>query len=30
MEIAFANNNLDKFKNIWRLYEDLLNNINTY
>ena len=30
MEIAYANNNLDKFQNKWRQYEDLLNDINTY
>ena len=30
MEIAYANNNLDKFQNEWRPYEDLLKGINTY
>ena len=30
MEIAYANNNLDKFQNEWRPYEDLLKDINTY
>ena len=30
MEIAYANNNLDKFQNEWRPYKDLLKVINTY
>ena len=30
MEIAYANNNSDKFQNEWRPYEDLLKDINTY
>ena len=30
MEKAYANNNLDKFQNEWRPYEDLLKDINTY
>ena len=30
MEKAYANNNLDKFKNEWRPYVDQLNDINTY